>query len=874
MPSEDIERLRAALAGRYAVDRLIGTGGMAKVYAATDTKHGRTVALKVLRPDLAAVLGAERFHREIGIAATLQHPHIVPLYDSGDADGLLYYVMPLVEGETLRARLNREKQLPLADVVQITREVSQALGYAHARGIVHRDIKPENVMLSGTTAVVTDFGIARALSAAGSDRLTETGLSVGTPAYMSPEQAMGEAEVDGRADVYSLGCVLYEMLTGQPPFTGATAQAILARHSVDQVPSVRTVRGTIPPAVEQVIGTALAKVPADRYATGHQLADALVAAASGAVRVAGGPWWRRRGVRVGLGAAAIVAAAALGGLVVPWAAGPGAGAPAATPMLAVLPYDNLGAADDGYFAEGITDEITTRLANVSGLGVISRSSAFQFRERAQATREIGRALGADYVLLGSIRTDRRADGSGVVRVTSILVSVADDREIWSRSHDAALVPGEIFQAQEAIASGVTAALNVTLLPPERAALEARPTASLPAYEAYLRGNVHAAQTFAEEPTRTAIALFEQAIALDSGFALAHARLAQVQSLYYRFFDRRAERLAAARASAERALALAPGLSDARLALGYYYYWGHLDLDRAMEQFDAVRAAEPNNSELLWIVGSVERRLGRWDASMASMSRAQVLNPRLPLYAFDLAVTYMLLRRYPDAERYYDEALALEPNWFPPYPAKAALYWIWRYDVERARAVMREARGRFGETTVTAALLSLDLRQLFGVLGAEFTESLAAFTLATAPVDSAAYYLTKAEWGRWRGEADAARAYYDSARAVMEPRVRARPGEAPFRVELALAYAGGGRPEEALRETRAALDLVPSDAYEGPVWRLHTARITGMTPRREAAAAELARLLEIPSPVTRAMLRHPGFAPLRGTPAFDALLADR
>src|SRR5436853_94582 len=259
-------RLQAALVERYAIERELGQGGMALVFLARDLKHRRAVAIKVLRPELAIAVGAERFLGEIETVAALAHPHILPLYDSGEAAGFLYYVMPYVEGESLRERLTREKQLPLEDALRIAGEVATALSYAHSRGVVHRDIKPENILLEAGEGVVGDFGIARAITAAGGERLTQTGVTVGTPGYMSPEQAAGERELDGRSDVYSLACVLYEMLAGNPPFLGASARAILARQSLDPVPRLRTVRETVPEEFERAVVKALAKAPADRFA--------------------------------------------------------------------------------------------------------------------------------------------------------------------------------------------------------------------------------------------------------------------------------------------------------------------------------------------------------------------------------------------------------------------------------------------------------------------------------------------------------------------------------------------------------------------------------------------------------------------------------
>ncbi|MGE5688400.1 MAG: serine/threonine-protein kinase, partial [Gemmatimonadota bacterium] len=272
---EILDRLQLALSDRYRLEREIGAGGMATVYLAQDVRHDRRVALKVLRPELSAVIGAERFLAEIKLTANLQHPHILPLFDSGAADGYLFYVMPFVQGETLRDRMNREKQLPVAEAVRITIEVASALDYAHRHGVVHRDIKPENILLHDGSALVADFGIALAASKASGTRMTETGMSLGTPHYMSPEQAMGEREITPRSDVYALGAVLYEMLTAEPPFTGATAQAVVARVVTESPRPLIPQRHTIPRHVEAAVLTALEKLPADRFATAADFAEAL-----------------------------------------------------------------------------------------------------------------------------------------------------------------------------------------------------------------------------------------------------------------------------------------------------------------------------------------------------------------------------------------------------------------------------------------------------------------------------------------------------------------------------------------------------------------------------------------------------------------------
>ncbi len=375
----------AGLADRYRIDREIGQGGMATVYLAHDLKHDREVAIKVLHPSLGAAIGAERFLAEVRITARLDHPHILTLIDSGNIDGTLFYVMPFVRGESLRARMTREKLLSIDDALIIARQIASALDYAHRQGVIHRDIKPENILLQEGEAILTDFGIALAVRDAGGERLTGTGLSLGTPSYMSPEQAAGDRIVDARSDIYALGAVTYEMLAGEPPITGATAQAIVAKLMTQQPTSLRVIRDTVPAAVDAAVSRALAKAPIDRFATAHEFADALsVAPPSRAAR--------RTGSFVVL-AAVVLLVVAIGGYVYSQRGGT-SGAVGAIRSIAVLPLDNYSAdSTQEYFAEGMTDELTGDLATISKLRVTSRGSAMQFKGKNRPpTPAIAKAL--------------------------------------------------------------------------------------------------------------------------------------------------------------------------------------------------------------------------------------------------------------------------------------------------------------------------------------------------------------------------------------------------------------------------------------------------------------------------------------------------
>jgi eukaryotic-like serine/threonine-protein kinase len=467
--SDTLERLRLLLAERYAVERELGRGGMATVYLAQDVRHDRQVAIKVLRPELSASLGSDRFNREIKVAAGLQHPHILGLYDSGAAEGLLYYVMPFVEGESLRDKLDREKQLGVEDAIRLVCECAEALNYAHSRGVIHRDIKPENVMLSGGHALVADFGIAKAFSEAGAQKLTETGMAVGTPYYMSPEQAMG-SEIDGRADQYSLGCVLYELLAGQPPFTGPTPMAILARHSLERVPRLTIVRHSIPEAVELVVLRALEKVPADRYATMGAFAEALRGADMGrlSTRTAARPvpteslralakpvprW--RRALPWAIGAVAIVLVGVGGWLgwrrwgAAKQTATNGVPAGADPNRLAVLYFQRRGGSDSlQYLADGLTEALIHELSQVKGLQVISRNGVAPYKSVNVSPDSIGRALNVGTLVSGTLE-----QSGDRLRVTVALVNPATGAEIGTKTLERPRT--EIFALQDDLAKEVS-----------------------------------------------------------------------------------------------------------------------------------------------------------------------------------------------------------------------------------------------------------------------------------------------------------------------------------------------------------------------------------------------------------------------------------
>ena len=507
--------LQEALADRYRIERELGAGGMATVYLAEDLKHHRKVAIKVLRPELAAALGSERFLREIELTANLRHPHILPLFDSGHTGtepgtepgipgSYVYYVMPFVDGESLRDRLNRERQLPLAEALRLAGEIADALTYAHEKGIIHRDIKPENILLERGHAVVADFGIARAVSSAGGEKLTQTGLAIGTPAYMSPEQSAGEGDLDARSDLYALASVLFEMLAGEPPYQGGTSQAIIAKRFRDPVPHVTTLRDTVPTQVDSALVRALAKAPPDRFATVAEFAAALLA--------------------------------------------PATPPPAATsPSVAVLPFANMSPdPEDEYFADGITEEIINALAQLPGLRVAARTSCFAFKGKHEDLRAVAEKLGVQQVLEGSVRK-----AGPRMRITAQLITAADGCHLWSERYDRTME--DVFAVQDEVAAAIAAKLQLSLSP----GLSARPApASAEAYELLLKGRVllnRRGRSILE-----ARGFLERAVALDPGNPEAHGLLGDCYRLHGVYgMAPPAEMVPRARAEAERALALDP-----------------------------------------------------------------------------------------------------------------------------------------------------------------------------------------------------------------------------------------------------------------------------------------------------------------------------
>lgn len=624
-----------ALADRYRIERELGVGGMARVYLARDLKHDRLVAVKVMLPEVAASFGAERFLREIQLAARLTHPHILPLLDSGTADGVPFYVMPFVDGEDVRAWLDREGRLGVADAIQVAREVADALNYAHAADVLHRDVKPENILMLAGHAVMLDFGVARAMSAsmeedAGADGAGAdgegAGVAVGTPAYMSPEQAAGESGIDGRSDQYGLGLMLWEMLAGEQPFTGPTAQAVMAKRFIEVPAPIDTKRPEVPPHVVQALTKSLAGDPADRFPTAGAFATELGRATAFA---------------------------------------PAAAAPA-FPSIAVLPFTNIGQdPENAFLADGIADEVISALGRLRTLQVAARTSSYAFRGKTDDLASIGAALKVAHVLEGSVQR-----GGARIRVKVALLRVADGQQLWNAQFDRLL--DDVFAIQDEISASISGALETTLVSGASAsaapvahapmARAAAPSTDVETYQLYLKGRFQWNRR-TEEGLAEAVDLFRAAIARDPKFAPAFAGLADSYVVLGTYGARAPhEVMPLAREMARKALAIDPSLAEPHAALGmvaasYEHDWAAAEASfaRAVTLAPAYATAYQWRAVALWVP------LARFDDAMADIAQAQTLDPLSLAISATAGIVLALAGRCHDAIARHGQTLALAPT---------------------------------------------------------------------------------------------------------------------------------------------------------------------------------------------------------------------
>jgi len=865
---------------------------MATVYLAQDLKHERPVALKVLRPALAMSMGADRFRREITTAARLQHPHILSVHDSGETEGLLWYTMPYVRGESLRDRLKREGRLPLEEALRITSEAGRALDYAHREGVIHRDIKPENILLTldGDT-LVADFGIARALGSPSESRLTQAGLALGTPAYMAPEQATGERGVDARTDQYSLAVVCYEMLTGRPPFEGTTGAAIIARRFTAPMPAVRAQRPEVPEAVERALERAMALDPANRFASVAEFVRALGARAA-STPAAGVPaipepeatppaspgaprlrpsWLVPR--KLVPGALALVAVVVVGAIALRSGTTPERGNAAANTRLAVLPFDNLGDSADAYFADGMADAIRGKLTELDRLQVIARESSTEYRGSTKSPQEIGKELGARYLLTGTVRWARAKDGTNRVEVSPELVDLgagAAPTSRWQESFDAS--PTDVFKVQSDIAGKVADALNVALGAGEQDAMGQRPTENLPAYDAYLQGEAIRAESGDLGSVRLAITRYEDAVRLDPAFALAWARLAGARTILYSYGAPDPAMGRAARDALDRARSLAPAAPATATAEWSVQLGLNHDPAAALAAVEPALAEAPNDAMLLRLVAEAEIALGRLAPAREHAVRAVALDPRTPLTFVTLGDVDARLGRWDDVRATFARALS---------SARVNVILISRGiearllvgDLDGARRMLAQTYPTVDHVRVVA--FAAGFRNIGWSLDDGDRRLVLGLPVAAFDGNTARWTLVRAQMRAWSGDTARAAVLGDSAARLLRRQLGAAPQDANLHADLGMALAYAGRFREAIAEGERGVELMPvaRDFDLGSAMRFALARILVRAGERERAIALLEPLVRQPYYLSPAWLRiDPNLAPLRGDPRFERLAA--
>jgi serine/threonine protein kinase/tetratricopeptide (TPR) repeat protein len=871
----------ALFAKRYEVIEDLGEGGMGRIYRVLDRTVNEEIALKLIRPEVAAnPRTIARFSNELKIARKISHKNVCRMFHLGEEAGTRYITMEFVDGEDLKNMLKMAKQFSEKATIRIARQVCEGLAEAHRHGVVHRDLKPSNIMIDRDGNVrILDFGIAKNVEAEG---MTRTGAMIGTPEYMSPEQVDGR-EADPRSDIYSLGVVLFEMMTGQLPFAGDNPLSIAIQHKTKSPPEPAGLNSEISVDMNRIILKCLEKSPEKRYPSAEALRNDLIQleklvsdekAVLGTRKTIKGVRFLGKWQPWAVFVLAVVVVVAGAFFVrrkkeTPSPAG-------IIHTLAVLPFENLGTTGDEYFADGISEEITNRLAGLHGLSVISRTSALQYKKTVKTAKQIGEELGVDYILEGTVRWDRTPSDKGRVRVTPKLVRTADTTQIWSKTYDQVLE--DTFSLQSEIAEAVTKELDITLLAPERQALSAHPTKNAEAYDLLLKARRLMDEAYTKLDPNTlddAAQKLETAIQLDPGFTQAFLALFSCHDLYYvSGFDRSQSRLVKAKAALDRALELEPDSPQARISLGLYYYRAFQDFDRASQIFESVQREYPNSIPPE-ILGYIQRRQGKWEKALTTLENGFKLNPRSIDTASQIAITYLAMRRFEQADAWYARALQVNPAFLNAKLGRAELSYFSRGETKEARALIESI---LADSIPVSSRLALEFyeRRLDDALK----------TIAAMPGDTidgpqsytnrdllrAFIFWAKKDWTRMKKHAEL-------ARLVLEKTLGEHPGDPRIYAALGRASAYLGLKAEAIRLGKQSLALCPltKDALDAPVYIQDLAAIYTIVGEYEEAINQLEYLLSIPAGLvaTSSLFRLDAqWDPLRDHPRFRRLTATK
>ena len=857
---------------QYTILEKSGGGGMGVVYKARDEKLDRVVALKFLPPHLLADDEAEnRFMTEAKSASSLDHPNICTIYDINKTeDGQLFIAMAFYEGETLKRKINRGP-IPADDAINIALQIAAGLERAHRGGIVHRDIKPANIMITKYGDVkIVDFGLAKSKASAG---ITKFGSTVGTAAYMSPEQTRGNT-VDQRTDIWALGIIIYEMITGQSPFKGEYEQAIIYSILNDELPEIKGV----PEEVNKIIRKSTAKDPAERYSRVSELyADLGALKGDSGSRMQGSsgiisqPEVKKSGrIRIWLAAAAVIVLAASGWFYFKQSTGQ-AEPDIVRKMIVVLPFENLGSQDENYFADGVTEEITSKLSSIGNIGVISRNSAEKLANSSKSTEEIGKQLGVNYILSGTIRWAKGSDKISRVRITPQLTRVSDNTITWSDSYDKVL--DDIFSVQNDIAQKVVDQLGGSLLSGQ--VQQNAPTNNLEAYDFYLRGLSYEVRgSYLKSDLLSSINLFQKAIELDPEFALAYSHLSRAQaSMYWFFYDRSEKNVSDAFENAQKSFVLVPDLADSYLALGYYHYWCKLDYDKAIEDFSKAREIQPNNAEASFGLGVVYRRMGMFDQSLKNMLKGVTLNPLSIEYIRNTGETYALTRDYSNAVKYYKKAIDLSPDVSALRVSEAYYYILWKDDIETASRILNDVKDYYF-LDVTP-----NIPVLVDILNRDYNKALTDLRLSGREYETGQFNYTPRTQAagliyKYKNEPDISKAYFDSARVQLERMIRENPDDERFHSALGITYAGLGMNDKAVSEGKKGIELLPleKEAYRGYYRQLDLAKIYVLNGDYNNALKQIDFVLSIPGVFSVSLLqKDPLYDSLRDLPGYKAIV---
>jgi serine/threonine protein kinase/tetratricopeptide (TPR) repeat protein len=878
----------------YKILEKLGEGGMGVVYKAQDTKLDRFVALKFLPGHLSqSEQEKSRFFQEAKSASALNHPNVCTIYGIDEFENQQFIEMELVDGVTLRDKVASSSSLNIKQVVEYGIQIGEALQEAHSKGIIHRDIKAENIMVNSKNQIkVMDFGLAKLK---GSLKLTRTSSTIGTLAYMSPEQIQG-IEADTRSDIFSYGVVLFEMTTGRMPFRGEHEAAIMYSIVNEEPEDAAKYRNDIPSELLHILKKSLEKDPEDRY---QSMAEIIVdlrrlkkestrvvrtqefqrpeqsgSAISTLVPQTLKSKWLSKKYLAGIGIAVVfvISVFLFKDSITSSIAGKND-----KKIIVVLPFENLGPNDKDYFVDGMTDEVTSRLSGLSGLSVIARSSATQYKKTTKTFKQIGGELGVNYILQGTVRWET-LDGETHVRVNPTLIKVEDGTQKWSASMESVL--SSAFKLQSDIASRVASAMDVALATTEQKSLETSLTENSEAYDYYLKAVEYSNRSIAKSDQEIAIQLLDHAINLDPKFAAAFAKLAKIHAtMYWFFYDRSERRVEQSRLAGEKAIELAPKLSETHEAMGWYFYQTKLDYSKALGEFSLALSYRPSNSTVYYGIAAVMRRQGNVRGSIEAFEKSIESNPRAADLIRQLGETQTLAREYEEANRNFDKSIELTPDNTGTYWDKVRNLLSWKGDIEGSRRIIEEARrvGKINElefmvdyATYFLELMDRNFQASQNAIDHAITKELLNDQFSYAPSS-----LLRAQIESIRGNELVAKKYYDSAIAFIQLKQKTNPSDERLYSALGLAYAGLGRKKEAVTAGERGVELLPveKEAWRGSYRLQDLAKIYVLVGEQEKAIDILERLLSVPCEVSVSVLKlEPWWEPLRNNKRFQKLVA--